>query len=121
MKTTTINNILICYPVDRIDYTIVKHFDNEMDQLMIEYDHHNVIINLSDVSTICSAGFKVFMTVAQNLKSKGLALIVVNPQEVVMKIITILGLDKVIPVLATEEEAIRMLSPDKSTQGTIDR
>ena len=65
----------------------------------------NVIVDLSEVSFIASMGLRTLVAGARNQANRGGKLVLLNPQEMVRKVIETTGLDPHLPIFNDIESA----------------
>ena len=78
----------------------------------VEADFHaavalgpNVIVDLSAVEFLASMGIRMLVVASQNQQKLGGKLVLVSPDELTARILKATGIDQLIPVRATAEEA----------------
>lgn len=106
MKTEILNNILLCFPEGRIGNDSAADFEYSITQIINEHENCDLILNMEDVSSISSKCIAVLIPIAQKMKSRNRLFSICNPNDLVMKIITIFNVSNFIAVHQTEEEAI---------------
>ncbi len=67
-----------------------------------------VVVDVSEVSFLASLGMRMFVTAAKSLRSKGLALVLLAPNEVVRDALEVTGLSQLLQI-ADDEAAARRL------------
>jgi anti-sigma B factor antagonist len=82
--------------------------DEEMGKAVDQ--HSKIIVNLTDLEYISSAGLGVFMSYIQDLEAKNAQMILCDLKEKVYQVFQILGLDQVLQIVDTEKEAIEKLN-----------
>jgi anti-sigma B factor antagonist len=69
----------------------------------------NTLVDLSGVSFVGSRGIRLLIVIARRLHQKGLVLILVAPQPMVLEVFEIAMLGDLIPIAATEAEALLLV------------
>ena len=82
--------------------------------LLIAAPANAVIVDLSKVEIITSAGIRTLLVNAKALKSRGGRMVLLNPDATVTKVLAISGLDRVIGVFRDLETACANLACDRS-------
>ena len=67
---------------------------------------HNCVIDLSSVRYMSSTGIGVLITALTKIKNKGGELVLLNPTEQILKLLTITKLNLIFQVYASEEEVL---------------
>ena len=70
----------------------------------------NILIDLSKLDYISSAGLGVFISYIEELKTKGITLIIFGLQEKVLEVFQILGLQHIMNISHNREEAIAQIN-----------
>jgi anti-sigma B factor antagonist len=65
-----------------------------------------IIVNCSELTYISSAGLGVFMSHIQDLKNLGIRMVLFGMDEKVRNVFSILGLDQLIDISASKEQAL---------------
>ncbi|MBX9715004.1 MAG: STAS domain-containing protein [Burkholderiaceae bacterium] len=71
---------------------------------------HNVVVDLSGVDFLASMGIRMFIASARALHLKGAKMVLFGATEAVLSVLEHVALDQIIPIAATEAEAIERLS-----------
>lgn len=67
--------------------------------------HKQILIDCTHLNYISSAGIGVFTSKIEDCKQKGIALVLFGVNETVKNVFSILGLDQILPIENTLEEA----------------
>ncbi|MFN3231854.1 MAG: STAS domain-containing protein [Alphaproteobacteria bacterium] len=67
---------------------------------------NNAVVDLSDVEFIASMGIRMFIAVARGLSAKNGTIALYAPQDLVKEVFDNVSLGDIVPVCATEEEAV---------------
>lgn len=97
------DGILIARAVGRVDGANALEFQNELHAVIGEDD--DVILDLEGLSYISSAGLRVFLLVARDVKRRSRRFSVCSLSESIDKVFTISGFDKVIQAHGSQAEA----------------
>jgi anti-sigma B factor antagonist len=71
-----------------------------------------VMVDLSDVDFISSIGIRLLVMNAKSLGSSSAKMVLIKPQQVVMDVLRMAGIDQVIPITASASDAAAMLRSD---------
>jgi anti-anti-sigma factor len=96
-------------PKGRIDATNAAAAESEV-LAVLDRSGPSVVIEMSKVAYLSSAGLRVLLVAAKSARSRGGKAIVVAPQAAVMEVLAMSGFDKIIPIADTLETAGAMLS-----------
>lgn len=105
LNTATANGTIILQPDGRIDGSNAYEFQSSIDDA-VEDDYNAVILDLSDLSYISSAGLRVILLLAKNLRSRNAQLVLCSIADTVRDVFEISGFGKIIPTYDSQEEAI---------------
>lgn len=70
----------------------------------------NVIVDLSGVSFIASMGLRLLISNARTLDTKGAKMVLFGANELVQNVFDQCALDQIIPIVATQQDAIASLA-----------
>lgn len=90
-----------------IDASSSIHLDEAMSKAVAS--HSKIIVNLSDLEYISSAGLGVFMSYIDEIDSKGIRLSLFGLSESVFHIFEILGIDQLLEIAETESLALKCI------------
>ncbi len=68
------------------------------------------IIDMADVDFIASLGMGMLISCAQSLTRNGAQMVLVNPQAMVKETLNTAGIGKIIPIVATVDEARELIN-----------
>jgi anti-anti-sigma factor len=71
------------------------------------------LVDLSGLELITSLGMGVFIACARSMQRFGARMVLLNPQPVVEEAMKSVGLGEAIPIVHSEEEAMRLLFPGR--------
>ncbi len=74
---------------------------------LVDDGHTRLIVNLQEVGFMDSSGLGVLVGALKRLNERDGKLILVCPEGSPLKVLTITGLDKVFPIYASLDEALR--------------
>ena len=80
------------------------------DEVLSGLSSQKVIADLSNVDFVASAGIRVLVKSAKALGAQGGKLVLLNPDDQARRVMFTTGLDKIIPVTNSTEEAAAALS-----------
>ena len=97
------DGILIATAVGRVDGANALEFQNALQAAIGDED--DVILDLAGLSYISSAGLRVFLLIAQQVKRRSGRFSVCALSDSIEKVFTISGFDRVIPTHGSRSEA----------------
>ncbi|MDD5674094.1 MAG: STAS domain-containing protein [Chitinivibrionales bacterium] len=87
--------------IDRLkDSIVLKSFVNTL----MEKNHTKVALNLIQVTYLDSGALNVMIYCHNVLRKKGGTLVLIEPNEYVSDVLSVVGLNKLVPIYRTEEE-----------------
>ncbi|MDJ1471664.1 STAS domain-containing protein [Cytophagaceae bacterium DM2B3-1] len=106
--------------LDKEDLTILV-VDGELDasssilldesiESVVAQGKKKILIDGQSLNYISSAGLGVFMSHVQEFEEKGIQMILFGLNEKVLRVFQILGLDQLLSITASEDEAIQLLN-----------
>lgn len=72
--------------------------------------HKPTLVDLSQVTFLASLAMGMLVSTAKTLQHRGVKMVIVQAPELVQKALEAAGIQKIIPMVATESEALRMLA-----------
>jgi anti-sigma B factor antagonist len=90
-----------------LDASSAVVLDSELDKPEL-LNYHKVLMDCKRLDYISSAGLGVFISHLQRLQDAGVKLVFFNMQEKVYNVFEILGLDSLMHIVPTEQEALVM-------------
>ncbi len=99
---------LVAKAEGRIDGTNARQFQDDLDSVIEEGDRA-VILNFQDLMYISSAGIRVVLMTAKTLQRREARFALCSLSEPVREIFEVSGFDKIIPIHASQDEAISAL------------
>ncbi|MEM6736636.1 MAG: STAS domain-containing protein [Bacteroidota bacterium] len=106
IKTNKKNNVHLIAVHGEIDAESSIHLDNALKEA-IENEEKQIAVNLSELSYISSAGLGVFISHLDEFEIENIHLVLFGINESVKEVFAILGLEKLLKITETEEEAIQ--------------
>jgi anti-anti-sigma factor len=71
----------------------------------------SAIVDLSHVDFVASMGIRMFISVARSMGHRGAKLVLYGPQEMVLEVFETVSLAEIVPIVATEYDAIAAIAP----------
>lgn len=96
-------------PVDGYTYDLLQKRINQS----IADGHHRIVVDLSGVNYISSAGLGVFIAARNKVIEKGGSIVLLNLSKPVREIFRALSMDEYMNVAASMQEAISAFQPKK--------
>ena len=90
-----------------VDASSSIHLDESINQAT--QNHNKILIDCTGLEYISSAGLGVFMSYINELEDKNIRMIIYGLSEKVKHVFQILGLDQLLTIKSTEEEAKSLL------------
>jgi anti-anti-sigma factor len=97
----------------RLDANFSLQLEDEIDKLL-EQTTKNIILDLSGVTYLSSSGLRVLLSINKETQGAG-GLVLVNPREVVKKIIEVAEVDDLLTQADTVEKAMSILESSKGS------
>lgn len=91
-----------------VDASNSVELDNAIKKALTE-EKNKILIDGSQLDYISSAGLGVFMSYLEDFQEKGIAFVIFGLNEKVMNVFHILGLDQLIEIKNSQNEAIKAL------------
>ena len=109
ISTERKGNALILSPVERIDSSVARDFE-EFVQDRVAEGNNKLIVDFSEISFISSAGMRVLLIYAKKLRTGGGGkLVLCNMRDSIREIFSISGFDHIITICGTQEESLASL------------
>ena len=108
IRTNRKGEILIASTEGRVDGTNAREFDDALQAAISERDSA-LIMDLEALSYISSAGLRVLLTVAKTLQKRDGKFVVCSLSDPIKEVFEISGFDQIIPVHASQPEALTAL------------
>jgi anti-anti-sigma factor len=101
-----INQKMIVRIDGRIDASSSSILERKLHAL-IEEDHNYLLLDFSKVNYLSSAGLRVLLSTAKQLKAKKGFLVIFSVLDEVEEIIKMAGFDRILTILPAEKEALQ--------------
>jgi anti-anti-sigma factor len=102
------NNITVITVTGRMDADTAPAFEKNLSEFIAQ-GNHRFIVNLSALEYISSAGLRIILTTAKQLKNKNGELIFAGLRGTVQEVFKISGFHSIFKVFETEEKALKKL------------
>ncbi len=97
---------LIASIIGELDHHSAEHIRQKMDSEMIKSTTKNIVIDFSKVTFMDSSGIGIVMGRYKNIRNLNGKLVLVNVSDQVKRIFDMSGLQKIIPVYDSIENAV---------------
>lgn len=101
------NKILIVMIEGELDHHTSMEIRDRIDKEMNRNKTKNLILDFTNLTFMDSSGIGVILGRYKNIQKRNGKLIIVNPNPQVIRIITISGLHKIVPVFSDMEDALK--------------
>ncbi|MEM9326461.1 MAG: STAS domain-containing protein [Bacteroidota bacterium] len=91
-----------------VDASSSIHLDNALSKALGEYKR--ILIDLSDLEYISSAGLGVFISYIDEIRAQGIELVLFGLKEKVQQVFQILGIHDLLTIEETEADALKHLN-----------
>jgi anti-sigma B factor antagonist len=105
ISKTTENNYLLISVNGEADASSSIELDKQIRE-SFEGDVKNILVDCTDLNYISSAGLGVFMSYIEEVNEKAITFIIFGLSDKVSKVFDILGLDQLLTIKQTKEEAL---------------
>lgn len=105
IKKTTENNYLLISVEGDADASSSIELDKQIRE-SFESDLKNILVDCTNLNYISSAGLGVFMSYIEEVNENAITFIIFGLSDKVSKVFTILGLDQLLDIKATKEDAL---------------
>lgn len=102
------NYLVICVQGDA-DASSAIHLDKVIRQAF-DGQHKNIFIDCTELNYISSAGLGVFMSYIEDIAENQINFVIYGLSDKVLNVFNILGLDQLLTIKKTKEEAISLLN-----------
>ena len=110
MDVTALDGNITCVRLSgRMDSQGVDRMETRFTAALVA-SGHNGIVDLSNVSFLASMGIRLFITSARALHNKGAKMVLFGAGELVQGVLDTVALDQIIPVVASEQQAVQQLA-----------
>ena len=108
LNTARENEVLIARPEGRIDALNAREFQSEL-SAAIDDEAGAVLLDLEDLSYISSAGLRVILLVAKDLRKRDAKLALCSLQAPIREVFETSGFDQILALHASRAEALAAL------------
>ena len=105
INESTSGNAVIVQPVGRIDTNTSTEFEEKLVEVL-ERSDINIIVDLSEIDYVSSAGLRIFLMAAKKLKSLGGNFILAAMNDHIKEVFDISGFATLIPVSPSQAAAL---------------
>ena len=105
VKRKDVKNVSVLYPKGYLDAHTAPDFEKALQQLVDE-DRICIVVNLSDLVYISSAGLGVFMGFIENIRKKKGDIKLAELSEKVFRVFDLLGFPVLYEIFQSETEAV---------------
>ncbi len=109
VKRKDVNNVSIVYLKGYLDAHTAPEFEKTLQELVDE-NRVKIVVNLSELSYISSAGLGVFMGFIEDIRNKKGDIKIAEPSEKVFRVFDLLGFTVLYEIFHKEEEAVSKYS-----------
>jgi anti-sigma B factor antagonist len=95
--------------IGEVDASSSIKLDQELSEA-IENNNNKILVDCEKLEYISSAGLGVFMSYIQVLEKKEIKFVLYNLSSKVKNVFEILGLDQLLPIIGTKEEALQIVN-----------
>ncbi len=117
IKTKLEKNVSILYLDGFLDAYTSEILEQEIAK-NVSNGNYNILLNLSNLTYISSAGLGVFMIYIEQIRKNKGDIIMSHLTSAVLEVMNLLGFDEIFKIVATDEEAI-MLFETKENNGNL--
>lgn len=109
MDITEIDGDLTCIRLTgRLDSPGIDRIETQFTAAVVSRAHH-AVVDLSGVDFLASMGIRMFIASARALRLKGAKMALFGASDLVRSVLDHVALDQIIPIAATEQQAIERL------------
>ncbi len=108
IKTERKGGIAVALAEDRVDGANAREFQDAL-QAVIEDGDHGLVLDMSRLTYISSAGLRVLLLTARTLQRQNATLVICSLSGPVREVFEISGFDKIIQTHDTQDEAVAAL------------
>ncbi|MEJ2627722.1 MAG: STAS domain-containing protein [bacterium] len=112
VKRKDIDDISILYLKGYLDAHTASDFESALDKLVGE-ERVRIIVNLSELVYISSAGLGVFMGFIEDIRKKDGDIKMAEPSKKVMRVFELLGFQVLYQIFENEQEAVEKYNTSK--------
>lgn len=105
IKTNEISEVVVVRLIGSLDSNTAPVAESKINSCL-EKGTHKLVINLEETKYVSSAGLRIFVTIAKEMKTSGGVIKLCSVNEVVQEVLDISGLSTILDVAETEEQAL---------------
>jgi anti-anti-sigma factor len=110
IEVTELDGNLTCIRLNgRLDSPGVDHVETRFTAALVSVGR-SAVVDLSGVSFLASMGIRMLISSGRALNLKGAKMVLFGATSLVQSVLDHVALDQIIPVVATEQEAIKRLT-----------
>jgi anti-anti-sigma factor len=110
VKTEKIDGLDVVYLSGRLDSSNASVFDENMKGILSR-NPAKVVVSLKGLQYVSSAGLRIFLAAAKEIKKCGGSLAFAEPQEPVIKVLKMSSLDTILKIYNSMDEAMCASQP----------
>lgn len=110
MQYDRTDGTLVIHPEGRINSADAPEFRASLDSVT-QTDDQAVILNMESLTYISSGGLRILLEFAQELNKRGSGFAICSLSSSVRDVFRISGLDRVVTICASPDEAVAAVSP----------
>lgn len=108
IKNVEAQGVMIITPEGRMDATTVKIFE-EACQAQLALGHRKIVIDLSELEFVSSAGLRGILTIVKSNKSLAGQLVFCALQPMVQEVFRVSGFNSILSITASLDDAINKM------------
>jgi len=108
IKSHLENDIFTIFVIGEVDASSSIYLDESISEATKE--HKKILVNCQQLEYISSAGLGVFMSYINDMEDNGISLVIFGLSDKVKHVFQILGLDQLLKITGSEDEAKRMVN-----------
>jgi len=108
IKNRLENDIFTIFVIGELDASSSIYLDESINEAI--NSHKKIMVNCQQLEYISSAGLGVFMSYINDLEDSGTQLVIYGLKEKVKHVFQILGLDQLLKITGSEDEAKKMVN-----------
>lgn len=110
MKIVVQNNDVLTISIsEKVDSSNASEFEKKVNEVFSD-NVNKILFNLSGLEYISSAGLRIFLMTAKQIKAKNGKFAMFGLGDMVMEVFKVSGLLEIFPIFKNEEEALKFLS-----------
>ena len=110
LEYKTKGNNVVVYLKESLDIANSAYIERNISSLIIQYDDHDIVLNMDSVKYMNSAGLGVLIILTKELEKKERTLKISNLNYTLRKVINILDAETLINIYDDERDAVMALN-----------